>query len=108
MFDKKGYFLIEKNEKLDEDELMLEVLDKGADDFISEEEYIEVLCDPKNFSELLEALEEKGIKLEEAQIKQIPNIKKELTEEEEEKMNNFLDKLEENDDVQNVWHNADI
>ena len=108
MFDKKGYFLIEKNETIDEDELMLEVLDKGADDFISEEEYIEVLCDPKNFSELLEALEEKGIKLEEAQIKQIPNIKKELSEEEEEKMNNFLDKLEENDDVQNVWHNADI
>ena len=108
MFDKKGYFLIEKNDSINEDELMLEVLDNGADDFISDEEYIEVLCDPKVFSDLLEALQEKGIKLEEAQIKQIPNIKKELSEEEEEKLNNFLDKLEENDDVQNVWHNADI
>ena len=56
---------------------MLEVLDNGADDFISDEEYIEVLCDPKVFSDLLESLQEKGIKLEEAQIKQIPNIKKE-------------------------------
>lgn len=108
MFDKKGYFLIEKNDSINEDELMLEVLDNGADDFIFDEEYIEVLCDPKVFSDLLEALQEKGIKLEEAQIKQIPNIKKELSEEEEEKLNNFLDKLEENDDVQNVWHNADI
>lgn len=108
MFEKKGYFLIEKNDSLNEDDLMLEVLDRGADDFISEDEYIEVLCDPKNFSELLEMFEEKNIKLEEAQIKQIPNVKKVLTEEEEEKMNNFLERLEENDDVQNVWHNAEM
>lgn len=108
MFQKKGYFLIEKTDSLDEDDLMLQVLDKGADDFISEDEYIEVLCDPKNFSELLEMFEKRNIKLEEAQIKQIPNMKKELTEEEEEKMNNFLERLEENDDVQNVWHNAEI
>lgn len=108
MFEKKGYFLIEKTSSLNEDDLMLEVLDKGADDFISEDEYIEVLCDPKNFSELLEMFEERNIKLEEAQIKQIPNMKKNLTEEEEEKMNNFLERLEENDDVQNVWHNAEM
>ncbi len=108
MFDKKGYFLIEKNNDLDEDSLMLEVLDYGADDFISDDEYIEVLCDPKNFSELLEIFQKKDIKLEEAQIKQIPNMKKDLTDEEEEKLNNFLEKLEDNDDVQNVWHNANI
>ena len=93
MFDKKGYFLIEKNDSIDEDELMLEVLDNGADDFISDEEYIEVLCDPKVFSDLLESLQEKGIKLEEAQIKQIPNIKKELTEEEKQITKKAVDGL---------------
>ena len=67
--------MIEKSDNLDEDELMLEVLDKGADDFISDEEYIEVICDPKAFSDLLEMLQAKEVKLEEAQIKQIPNIK---------------------------------
>lgn len=108
MFNKKGYFLIEKNDKIDEDELMLEVLDNGADDFISDEEYIEVLCDPKSFSDILEKLQDRNIKFEEAEIKQIPTIKKELNSEEEEKLNDFLDRLEENDDVQNVWHNADM
>lgn len=108
LFNKKGYFLIVKDDSIDEDELMLEVLDNGADDFISDEEYIEVLCDPKNFSDILEKLQDRNIKLEEAEIKQMPTIKKDLNEEEEEKLNSFLDMLEENDDVQNVWHNADI
>ena len=108
MFEKKGYFLIEKTDNLDEDELMLEVLDEGADDFISEDGYVEVLCSPENFSKLLEFFQNKGIKLEESEVKQIANIKKDLTDEEEEKVQNFLDKLEDNDDVQNVWHNANI
>ena len=108
MFEKKGYFLIEKTDNLDEDELMLEVLDEGADDFISEDGYVEVLCSPENFSKLLEFFQNKGIKLEESEVKQIANIKKDLTEEEEIKVQSFLDKLEDNDDVQNVWHNANI
>lgn len=108
MFDKKGYILIEQNGDIDEDELMLNVLDNGAEDFVSEEGYIEITSLPENFSKLREYIESLNIQPVEADIRQIANMKKELTEEEETKFQNFLDKLEDNDDVQNVWHNADI
>ena len=108
MFEKKGYILIEKAENIDEDELMMTVLDAGADDFVPDEEYIEIFTSPDTFSEVLEAVEKTGAKIVESDVRQIANMKKELTEEEEEKMQNFLDKMEENDDVQNVWHNADM
>ena len=108
MFEKKGYILIEKDESIDEDDLMMTVLDAGADDFVPDEEYIEIFTSPDTFSEVLEAVEKTGAKIVESDVRQIANMKKELTEEEEEKMQNFLDRMEENDDVQNVWHNADM
>ena len=108
MFEKKGYILIEKSESIDEDELMMTVLDAGADDFVPDEEYIEIFTSPDAFSDVLEAVEKTGAKIVESDVRQIANMKKELTEEEEEKMQNFLDRMDENDDVQNVWHNADM
>ena len=108
MFEKKGYILIDKNDSIDEDDLMMTALDAGAEDFISEEEYIEVLTSPDDFSDVLEALQAKEITILESDVRQVASMKKELNEEEEEKLQNFLDKLDENDDVQNVWHNADI
>jgi len=108
MFEKKGVFVIEKNEKIDEDTLMMEVLDNGAEDFVSDEEFYEITCAPTDFSKLREFLESKGYVTTEAEIKMIPTMKKELDEEQIEKLETFLDKLESNDDVQNVWHNADI
>ncbi len=108
MFEKKGYILIEKSESINEDELMMTVLDAGADDFVPDEEYIEIFTSPDAFSDVLEAVEKTGAKIVESDVRQIANMKKELTEEEEEKMQNFLDRMDENDDVQNVWHNADM
>ena len=108
MFEKKGYILIEKSESIDEDELMMTVLDAGADDFVPDEEYIEIFTSPDAFSDVLEAVEKTEAKIVESDVRQIANMKKELTEEEEEKMQNFLDRMDENDDVQNVWHNADM
>lgn len=108
MFDKKGYILIEKTPSLNEDALMMDALEDGADDVILEEEYIEIITSVDKFSKIRESLENKSYTILEADIRQLPNIKKDLTEEEEEKFLNFIDKLEENDDVQNVWHNADI
>lgn len=108
MFDKKGYILIERTSDIDEDSLMLEVLDLGAEDFISEEEYIEIITNPEDFSNIREEIENKNLTILEADVRQIANIKKELSDEESDKMQNFLDKLDDNDDVQNVWHNADI
>ena len=108
MFEKKGYILIEQNGEIDEDELMLNVLDNGAEDFVSEEGFIEITSLPENFSQLRDYIESINLSPVAADIRQIATIKKELTEEEEVKFQNFLDKLEDNDDVQNVWHNADI
>ena len=108
MFEKKGYILVEKTEGLDEDELMMTVLDAGADDFVPDEEYIEIFTSPDAFSDVLDAVEQAGVSIVESDVRQIASMKKELNEEEEEKMQKFLDALDDNDDVQNVWHNADM
>ena len=108
MFDKKGIIVIENTASVDEQELMMQVIDAGAEDFISDEEYFEIVTTPQDFTTVREVLEKENYELAEAEIKMVPNMKKELTEEEEEKFNKFLDKLDDNDDVQNVWHNADI
>lgn len=108
MFDKKGVLIIARDESIDEDELMLYLLDNGADDFIQEEEYFEITCAPENFSNIREYLEQNKYKIEEAEVKMVANISQDLTDEETERVQLFLDKLEENDDVQNVWHNANI
>ncbi|MEG1705406.1 MAG: YebC/PmpR family DNA-binding transcriptional regulator [Clostridia bacterium] len=107
MFHKKGIIIIERNDNVSEDDLMMEALENGAEDFISEDEYYEVKVSADDFYRLKEYFENKGYILVDAEIKMIADIKKELTEEEEEKLQNFLDKLDDNDDVQNVWHNAD-
>ena len=108
MFNKKGYILIEKNDIISEDDLMLEVLDAGAEDFVSEDEYIEIYTSPEDFSKVKDVVESKNLTVLEADVRQIATMKKELNEEEEQKVQNFLDKLDDNEDVQNVWHNADI
>lgn len=108
MFNKKGYILIEKTANIDEDTLMMEALDNKAEDFISEDGYIEILTTVDDFSSLRDYLTDNGYNLLEADVRYLANIRKELSGEEEVKLQNFLDKLDENDDVQNVWHNADI
>ncbi|MEG2310727.1 MAG: YebC/PmpR family DNA-binding transcriptional regulator [Clostridia bacterium] len=108
MFEKKGYILIERTNEIDDDTLMMDALESGADDIVCEIEYFEIFSTVENFSLLRETMDNKGYILMDAEIKQIPTIKKELNEEEEEQLQKFLDKLDENDDVQNVWHNADI
>ena len=108
MFNKKGYILLEKTDTISEDDLMMEVLDAGAEDFVAEDEYIEIYTAPEDFSKVKDVIEAKELNILEADVRQIATIKKELNEEEEQKVQNFLDKLEDNEDVQNVWHNADM
>ena len=107
MFTKKAVFVIEKNSLINEDDLMLEILDLGAEDFTSDDEFIEITAEPQSFSKILDYLESNSYTLVEAEVKMIPTMKKELNESDIEKFENFIDKLESNDDVQNVWHNAD-
>ncbi len=107
MFETKGIIIIEKNSEIDEDELMMEALDNGADDVVVDnDEFIEIISTVDNFNTIKEYLEEKGYTLVEAEIKKVANIKKELNSEEEAKFEQFLDKLDDCDDVQSVWHNA--
>lgn len=107
MFDKKGEILIDKEEiDMDSDELMMTVLDAGAEDFIEEEDSFTVLTSPDDFSEVREKIEEAGIPMADADIKMIPQNYVDLTDEDAIKnLNRILDILDEDEDVQEVFHN---
>ena len=109
MFDEKGQIIIDKEEcDMDADDLMMQALDAGAEDFSEEEDSYEVITDPDNFSAVREALEKAGIPMVEADITMIPQNWVELTDEEAiKKMQRILDLLDEDDDVQAVYHNWD-
>ncbi len=107
MFDQKGQIIIAKEDyEADSDELMMMVLEAGAEDFNEEEDSYEILTDPDNFSEVREALEKLGLPMAQAEVAMIPQTWVELTDELDIKyFNKTLDLLDEDDDVQNVWHN---
>lgn len=109
MFDKKGQIIIDKEEcEMDADELMMIVLDAGAEDFSEEEDSFEVLTAPEDFSAVRETLEKASIPMMEAEVTMIPQNWVELTDENDiKKMNRILDMLHEDDDVQAVYHNWD-
>ena len=109
LFDKKGQIIIDKEEcEMDADELMMAALDAGAEDFAEEEDSYEVLTDPDVFSEVREALEKAGIPMMQADVTMIPQTWVELTDDDAvKKMNRILDLLDEDDDVQAVYHNWD-
>ncbi len=107
MFDKKGQINIEKNESVDEDELMMLALDAGAEDIVVEEEGFEVLTMPDEFSAVYEAIREAKIEILEGEVKQIPQTLISLGEEDALNMERMLEHIEEDDDVQNVYHNWD-
>lgn len=107
MFDKKGQIIIDKEEcEMDADDLMMIALDAGAEDFSEEEDSFEVLTTPDDFSAVREALEKEGIPMAEADVAMIPQTYVELSDEQDVKnLLRTLDLLEDDDDVQYVWHN---
>ena len=106
MFDKKGQIIIDKEEcEMDADDLMMIALDAGAEDFSEEEDSFEVLTDPDEFSAVREALEKEGIPMMEAEVAMIPQTYVELTDEQD--IKNLQRTLDDDDDVQYVWHNWD-
>ena len=109
MFDKKGQIIVDREEcDMDPDDLMMLALDAGAEDFSEEEDSFEILTDPDSFSEVRAALEEKGIPMAEAEVTMIPQTYVTLTDEDAVKnLQRTLDLLDEDDDVQNVYHNWD-
>ena len=109
MFDKKGQIIIDKEEcDMDADELMMMALDAGAEDFAEEEDSFEIITDPDSFNDVESALKESGIVLASAEVTMIPQNYVTLTDEVAVKnLQKTLDLLDEDDDVQAVYHNWD-
>lgn len=107
MFDKKGQIVVERTALMDEDEVMMQALDAGAEDFVAQEDVFEIYTSPAEFSKVREALESTGYTFLKAEVAMIPQNTVNITDPEVvEKVNKFLDNLDDNDDVQEVFHNA--
>jgi len=106
MFSKKGLIVFSKQN--DFDKLFEAALEAGADDVVDEDEQIEVLTDPSGFIEVREALDKAGFKYESAEVTMIPQTMVKLEGKQAETMLKLMDRLEDNDDVQNVYANFDI
>lgn len=107
MFKKKGIIIVDK-EVADEDTLMLLALDSGAEDVQTHEEVYEILTEPDAFIAVSEALEKEGIEVESSEVSMIPDNTVSLDGEKAESMQKMIEALEEIDDVQEVYHNADM
>jgi len=106
MFDKKGQIIIEKKPGMNEDDIMIAALDAGASDFFAEDEYFEIITDPDDFTSVREALEKEGYEFVSAEVTMIPQTYVKLTDPEAiENMEKLIDRLEDHDDVQNIYHN---
>ncbi|QIB26556.1 YebC/PmpR family DNA-binding transcriptional regulator [Caloranaerobacter azorensis] len=109
MFDRKGVLIIEKEEGIDEEELMMQAIEAGAEDFITEEEYFEITTSPEDFATVRDSLKQAGYTFTTAEISFIPQNTTRLTDEDDIKnMTKLIDALEDNDDVQNVYHNWEM
>ncbi len=108
MFETKGVLDIEKTADMDDDEMMMTALDAGAEDFSVEEGVYEVITSPENFDSVRENLEKQGYAFLRSEIDRIPNSTVDLEPEAVEKIERMLDLFEDNDDVQNVYHNANL
>ena len=107
MFDKKGQIIVDKEEcEMDADDLMMLALDAGAEDFSEEDDCYEIITDPDAFSAVREVLEKEGLAMAEASVTMIPQNYVDLTEETAVKnLQKTLDLLDDDDDVQSVYHN---
>lgn len=108
MFQEKGQIVIEKTDDKDEDELMMMALDAGAEDFAAEDEVFVVTTTPEDFGTVREALESNGLEFLEAEVKMIPDTYTAIDEATAGKFQKMLDTLEDDEDVQDVYHNAEF
>ena len=110
MFDRKGVIIIgDEDNEIDEESLMNDALESGAEDFSAEMGYFEITTAPEDFSAVNDALLEKGYTFTSAEITMIPQNYIKLTDPDDIKfMNKLLEMLEDNDDVQNVYHNWEM
>ncbi|WP_446897543.1 YebC/PmpR family DNA-binding transcriptional regulator [Clostridium sp. LBM24168] len=108
MFNTKGQIIIERTEDLDEDDIMMKALDAGAEDFDAQEEVFEITTSIEEFGKVRDALEKNGFEFISADITMIPDNLTTVDMETAEKVQKLIDKLEEDDDVDSVYHNTDF
>ena len=108
IFTRKAMFTINA-EGVDMDELILDMIDYGVEDeYDEDEEGVTIYGDPKSFNQIQKALEEKGIEIKGSELTRIPNDVKELNDEQRATIDKLIERIEEDEDVQNVYHNMKI
>jgi YebC/PmpR family DNA-binding regulatory protein len=105
LFERAGRIFVEQSDDIDEDELMMTALDAGAEDMETSEDGYEIRTAASDFAQVLEALQNAGVSVASGEIAQIPSTESELSEEDSKKMEKMLDMFDDNDDVQEVFHN---
>jgi YebC/PmpR family DNA-binding regulatory protein len=108
MFDRKGLFVIDATKHADEDALMGIALDAGADDLTRDGDAFEITCDPSKFTAVQEALAAAKIETTEAEVQFLPKMMKDVDVETGKKIIKFIDALDDHDDVQNVYTDANL
>ena len=107
LFESKGVIIVEKKKGMDDDEVMMAALEAGAEDFNADDEY-EIITTPEDFNAVCDNLRAKGYEFLSSQIDRIPSMTVTLEDSAAEKFTKMLDMFDENDDVQNVYHNAEL
>ncbi|UCZ54345.1 YebC/PmpR family DNA-binding transcriptional regulator [Bacillus shivajii] len=108
MFDRKGLLIIEVDENFDEEATLLKAIEAGAEDVSVSNERAEIYTSPEDFEEVKQQLESDGYNFIFSEVTMIPTTKTELDEQTADEVFELIDALEDNDDVQNVYHNLDI
>ena len=109
MFERKGIILIEKTDEISEDSLMEAALDAGMEDMITYDDSFEIQTSVESFNQVAEALKKAGYELLEADVEYVPSMETTPTDEGDIKnLKKMIDILEENDDVQKVYHNCTL
>ncbi|MBF4500104.1 YebC/PmpR family DNA-binding transcriptional regulator [Savagea sp. SN6] len=108
MFNRKGRIMIERTDDMDEDTVMMTALEAGAEDIESSEDGFEIVTEPGDLIAVKEALEAEGFEFASSEVEMIPNLYVELSGEPAEQFQQLIDALEDDDDVQDVFHNAEV
>ena len=108
MFDKKGVLVLEKTDSADEDEIMMLAIDAGADDVITEDDVFEIYTSPADLYKVKQNMENSGIKFLSCEVEMIPQKMVSPDEQTAAKINKLIESLEDLDDVQRVFHNAEL
>lgn len=109
MFDRKGYIAIEREDlDVDEDTMLMSVLEAGGEELQTSDEVFEIYTDPADFDAVSEALKAEGYVLAEAEVTMVPQTLSSIAADKETQFRTMLEKLEDDDDVSEVFHNADL